>query len=319
MSQHLVFKPPSWETKLFELYNDILLMGDERVDRTGTGTLGMFGGALTVNLNDGFPLVTSKSMNLRSIISELLWFIEGSGDERRLAELHHGTRDPSKKTIWSPNAERTTGSTFKPAYPGDLGEVYGVQWRHWPTMDLKDHNDFLSHPDGGTTYFGAKVTVGEVDQLANLIDGLKKKPHDRRHVLSAWNVGRLDHMALPPCHMFAQFYVNNAGYLSCQMYQRSVDTFLGLPFNVASYAALVHIIAHLTHWKPGALKIVMGDTHIYKDHVEQVKLQLTNPIGAVPTMRPFRKDIKTLEDFTVEDFVLDGYVPGPVIKARMSA
>jgi thymidylate synthase len=309
----------TWETKLHALFNDIILMGDERADRTGTGTLAMFGGNLTIDLSRGFPMVTTKAMTLRPIVSELLWFCEGSGDERRLAEIHHGTRDRSKRTIWSPNADATTGSKYTPKQYGDLGEVYGVQWRHWPTVDVKEYGDFMEHPAGGTTYFNAKVTTGEVDQLQALIDGLKNDPHGRRHILSAWNVGRLDKMALPPCHMMAQFYLNNAGYLSCQMYQRSVDTFLGLPFNIASYAALTHMIAHLIGAKPGALKIVMGDTHIYKDHLDQVQLQLKQEIKDAPKLRPFRDDIKSIEDFSIDDFVLEGYTPGIKITGAMSA
>lgn len=310
----------SWEHQLIQLYNDILAVGESRADRTGTGTISIFGDRLKIDLREGFPLVTTKAMALKPVISELLWFCEGSGDERRLAEIHHGTRDESKRTIWSPNADDTTGAKYKPLRYGDLGEVYGVQWRSWPTFVFEDYDDFLLDSKEGTQkFFGATVEVGKIDQLANLIEGLKTNPHGRRHILSAWNVGRLDNMVLPPCHMFSQFYVSNDGHLHCQMYQRSVDTFLGLPFNVASYAALTHMLAHLTGYKAGVLTMVLGDTHIYMNHLDQVKLQVQQPLRAVPKLKPFREDIKSIEDFKLSDFILEGYIPGIPIKGDMSA
>jgi len=308
----------TFEDEYKDLLDLILKRGEHRADRTGTGTLAVFGQQLRIDLKRGFPIMTTKKMGLKTILSELLWFIEGSGDERRLAEILHGTRDESKKTIWSPNAAGTTGAKFKPAFPGDLGRVYGVQWRKWQHLKLKGHDDFLSHAEGGTTYFGARVLVEEIDQLKQVVNTLKTKPTDRRIILTAWNPGDLDDMALPPCHMFAQFYLSNDKKLSCQMYQRSVDTFLGLPFNIASYALLTHMIAHVIGADVGELIMVLGDTHIYMDHIEQVKEQLGRDRFDLPKL-VINRQVTDIDDFKMEDFSLEGYMSHNAIAANMSA
>lgn len=311
----------TFEDEVLDLYDYILKRGETRVDRTGVGTLSVFGQRLQIDLKRGFPLMTTKKMGLKSIISELLWFLEGSGDERRLAEILYGTRDPEKKTIWSPNAESTTGSSYKPIRPGDLGRVYGVQWRKWQSHTVQMHGDYLGHPGEpeGALLFDAKVAVHEFDQVKRLIDVLKKNPTDRRMILSAWNPGELHKMALPPCHMFAQFYVNiEKQELSCQMYMRSVDTFLGLPYNIASYAALTQMIAEVTGYGLGELIIVMGDTHIYLNHIDQVKEQLGRERFELPTLS-FARSVRDIDDFRMEDFVLEGYQSHSALKAPMAA
>ncbi len=285
----------TFEDEYKDLLDLILKRGEHRADRTGTGTKAIFGQQLRIDLQRGFPIMTTKKMGLKTILSELLWFIEGSGDERRLAEILHGTRDESKKTIWSPNAAGTTGAKFQPTYPGDLGRVYGVQWRQW------------QKPDGG-----------EIDQLADVIYKLKNNPTDRRIILSAWNPGELDQMALPPCHMFAQFYLSNDRKLSCQMYMRSIDTFLGLPFNIASYALLTHMIAHVIAADVGELVMVLGDTHIYMDHIDQVKEQLGRERFELPRL-VINRQVTDIDDFKMEDFSLHGYQSHGAIAARMSA
>lgn len=309
----------NFEQEYLDLLYHILRNGEPRADRTGTGTLACFGFTLMVPLDEGFPILTTKKLPFKSILSELLWFIEGSGDERRLAEILHGTRDADKKTIWSPNAEATSGSAFKPAYPGDLGRIYGVQWRSWQSVEFRGAEDYLTYDDGSTTYFNAKVNIKTVDQLKEVVHKLRTNPTDRRIVLSAWNPGELDRMALPPCHMFVQFYLTNDRVLHAQMYQRSVDTFLGLPFNIASYALLVHMLAHLVDARPGNLQLVLGDTHIYKDHIDAVRTQLQRePSDAVPQLIINRK-VTDIDDFKMEDFTLAGYEPQPHIPAKMSA
>ena len=285
-----------FETQYLNLLEDILTNGERRADRTGTGTIGVFSRQLRIDLQAGFPLLTTKKVPFKSVLSELLWFMEGSGDERRLAEILHGTRDDSKKTIWSPNAEGTTGAKYKPQFKGDLGRVYGVQWRTW-----------------------AKPNGEHVDQLAEVIHKLKNNPTDRRIILSAWNPGELDLMALPPCHMFAQFYRSNDGRIDCKMYQRSVDTFLGLPFNIASYATLVHIIANEVGGYPGILTMDLGDTHIYLDHVDQVREQLSRVPLTEHGVSELRIRDTPWTDLTMADFDLVNYVHHDPIKARMSA
>ncbi len=310
----------TFEREYLDLLQHVLDNGEQRADRTGTGTRALFGFTLMVPLSDGhFPILTTKKLPFKSILSELLWFIEGSGDERRLAEILHGTRDPEKKTIWSPNAEETTGSKFKPAYPGDLGRIYGVQWRSWQSVEFRGSEDYLAYDDNSTTYFNAKVNIKKTDQLKEVVNKLRNNPTDRRIILSAWNPGELDRMALPPCHMFVQFYLTNDRVLHAQMYQRSVDTFLGLPFNIASYALLVHMLAHLVDAKPGNLQMVLGDTHIYNDHLDAVKEQLRRgPSDAHPRLIINRK-VTDIDDFKMEDFTLEGYEPQPHIPAKMSA
>jgi len=307
----------NFEHEYLDLLHHILEKGEDRDDRTGTGTRAIFGSNININLADGFPLLTTKRLPFKSIVSELLWFIEGSEDERRLAEILHGTRDPDKKTIWSPNAAGTTGASYKPKFDGDLGRVYGVQWRDWTHNQVVSYDDHLNHSDG-TTYFGAKVKQTRIDQLAEVVNKLKNKPTDRRIVLSAWNPGELDQMALPPCHMFAQFYLSNDRKLSCQMYQRSVDTFLGLPFNIASYALLTYMLAYVIKADVGMLNMVLGDTHIYKDHFEQVRTQLQRDPGDLPILQ-LMTNTDSIDGFKMSDFNLIDYQPQAVISGKMSA
>ena len=308
----------TFETEYLDLLWHILEHGEAREDRTGTGTIACFGDRLRINLEYGFPLITTKKMAWKSIVSELLWFIEGSGDERRLAEILHGTRDASKKTIWSPNAEGTTGASFTPKYAGDLGRVYGVQWRNWKKFQVQNYNDFIRHPEGGTTYYGAKVVEEGVDQLLNVVDKLKNNPTDRRIILSAFNVGELDQMALPPCHMMAQFYVSNKRELSCMMTQRSVDVALGLPFNIASYALLTHMLAQVSGLTSKFLHINMGDVHIYRDHIAGVEEQMKRQVRSLPTLK-INPEVKDITKFSMSDFELVGYDPCPAINFKMSA
>lgn len=254
----------------------ILEHGEVRDDRTGIGTIGVFGLQMRYNLAEGFPAITTKKLAFKACLGELLWFLEGSRDERRLADITHGTRK-DVVTIWTPNAEAPYWKP-KAKYPGDLGRVYGVQWR-----------DFNG-----------------VDQIKELIEGIKKDFYGRRHILTAWNPAELDQMALPPCHVLAQFYVTRDGGLSCQMYQRSCDMFLGVPFNIASYSLLTHMIAQVCELKVGEFIHVLGDAHIYQNHIEQVKEQLSREEYPLPTlwMNPTVKDIF---EFTMEDFRLENY------------
>jgi thymidylate synthase len=257
------------------------------------------------NLQEGFPAVTTKKLAWRAVVSELLWFLEGSGDERRLAEILHGTRDSSKKTIWTANAEADYWKS-KAKFDGDLGRVYGVQWRQWLTNKTEWHRT-----DTG------KETVKhkEVDQIQQLIEGIKKDPSGRRHILSAWNPAELDQMALPPCHVLSQFDVTD-GHLSCQLYQRSCDMFLGVPFNIASYSLLTHIIARECGLKVGDFVWTGGDCHIYNNHIDAVKEQLVRTPKVLPTL--FITEGKKIADYVVDDFLLDNYNPDPAIKADMA-
>ena len=270
-----------------ELLEDILNNGEVKDDRTGVGTISVFGRQLRFDLSKGFPAITTKKLAWKSVVSELLWFIEGTGDERRLAEILHGSRDIERSTIWTGNAQAAYWVP-KARYHGDLGRVYGVQWRDWRG----------------------------VDQLANLIEGIKKDPNGRRHILTAWNVDELDQMALPPCHVLAQFYVSN-GKLSCHMYQRSVDVFLGLPFNIASYALLTHMIAQVCDLKVGELIISTGDTHIYSNHVEQVKEQMSREEYPLPLLF-LNPEIKSIDKFSMDDILLFDYQSHGTIKADMA-
>jgi thymidylate synthase len=270
-----------------DLLEDILNNGEIKDDRTGVGTISVFGRQLRFDLTVGFPAVTTKKLAWKSVVSELLWFIEGSGDERRLAEILHGSRDIERSTIWTGNAQAAYW-TPKARYYGDLGRVYGVQWRDWRG----------------------------VDQLSNLIEGIKNDPNGRRHIITAWNVDELDKMALPPCHVLAQFYVSN-GKLSCHMYQRSVDVFLGLPFNIASYALLTHMIAQVCDLKVGELIISTGDTHIYSNHIEQVKEQLSREEYPLPLLFLDPK-IKNIDKFIMDDILLFDYQSHGTIKADMA-
>jgi thymidylate synthase len=314
----------TFEHELLDLYQDILENGELRDDRTGTGTIATFGQNIRINLADGFPLVTTKKVPFRAVLSELLWFLEGSGDERRLAEILHGTRDPARTTIWSANAAGTTGAKFQPQVYGDLGRVYGVQWRNWrrfvPADELVANKDkYWEGREVKTAgLLQAYVSTSKVDQIAEIVHKLKNKKTDRRIILSAWNPAELDDMALPPCHMFAQFYLSNDNKLSCQMYQRSVDTFLGLPFNIASYALLTIMLAHVVGAELGELIMVLGDTHIYSNHQDQVREQLTREPHPLPTLNIKRK-VDSIDDFTMADFELLNYVSDAAISAPMSA
>lgn len=274
------------------LLQKILDTGIDSADRTGVGTRSLFAEQLRFDLKQGFPAVTTKKLAWKSMVAELLWFIEGTGDERRLAEIQHGTRRPEKTTIWTANAN---ADYWKPKarYEGDLGRVYGVQWRNWRKVD------------------GWKT----VDQLKNLVDGLTTDPTGRRHIISAWNPGELDQMALPPCHMMAQFYIRN-NQLSCQMYQRSCDAFLGLPFNIASYALLTHLVARTIGAEVNELVITLGDVHIYNNHFDAVATQLARTPKALPTLNITNGvDIwnAKLEDCTLIDYQCD-----PTIQAEMA-
>jgi len=293
-----------------ELLQDILDNGEVKDDRTGVGTYSVFGRHIRFDLRRGFPAVTTKKLAWKACVGELLWFIEGSSDERRLAELTHGSAE-GKVTIWTPNAE---ASYWKPKakFEGDLGRVYGVQWRHW--NKYRTEKDMGQAHKGGTRLAVDKI---EVDQLANLIKGLTEDPNGRRHILSAWNVSELDEMALPPCHVMSQFYVNKNKELSCHMYQRSVDVFLGLPFNIASYALLTHLLAHHTGLKVGELVISTGDTHIYKDHIEQVKEQLTRETYPLPTLM-LNATKTNIFEMTMQDIHLENYQSHGPIKATMA-
>jgi thymidylate synthase len=296
-----------------QLLKDILANGEVKGDRTGTGTISVFARQLRFNLAESFPAVTTKKLAFNACKGELLWFLEGSQDERRLAEITHGTRDGSV-TIWTPNA---LASYWKPKaeFEGDLGRVYGVQWRHWQKTTTTGEE--VRYDDFGNSYRGGSGTkVQEIDQVKQLIQGLKRDPNGRRHILSAWNVGDLDQMALPPCHVMSQYYVNN-GKLSCHMYQRSVDVFLGLPFNIASYALLTHMIAQVCDLSVGELIISTGDTHIYLDHVEQVKEQLAREPFEPPQLW-LNTEVKDIDRFTMDDIKLNNYQSHGAIKAKMA-
>jgi thymidylate synthase len=258
-----------------DLMQKILDEGTRKTDRTGTGTLSLFGAQLRYNLEDGFPLVTTKKVHLRSIIHELLWFLKG---ETNIAYLKE-----NGVSIWDEWADAQ----------GNLGPVYGAQWRSWRA------------PDGRT-----------VDQITQVVDQIKKNPDSRRLIVSAWNPGEIDQMALAPCHAFFQFYVAD-GRLSCQLYQRSADFFLGVPFNIASYALLTLMVAQVCNLKPGDFVHTFGDLHLYLNHLEQAKLQLSRDPRPLPTMR-LNPAVRDLFGFRYEDFTLDGYDPHPGIKAPVA-
>lgn len=258
-----------------DLLRHILDDGVEKSDRTGTGTISTFGYQMRFNLEDGFPLVTTKKLHLKSIIHELLWFLRGDTNVRYLQE--NGVR------IWNEWADEN----------GDLGPVYGAQWRSWPAAD-------------GST----------IDQIAAAVNDIRHNPDSRRIIVSAWNVADLPRMALAPCHLLFQFYVAD-GRLSLQLYQRSADTFLGVPFNIASYALLLLMTAQVTGLRPGEFIHTLGDAHIYKNHIEQARLQLTREPRPLPRMI-LNPAVRELSDFTYDDFTLEGYDPHPHIKATVS-
>ena len=276
-----------------DLMNDILTNGENKNDRTGVGTISVFGRSLRFDLRAGYPAITTKKLAWKSVVGELLWFIEGSKDERRLAEIIHGKKE-GNVTIWTPNALAPYWKN-KAKFEGDVGRIYGVQWRRW----RKPYNE------------------GYVDQIENLIHELKTDPHSRRHIISAWNPGEIKEMSLPPCHVMCQFYVNKNNELSCHMYQRSVDVFLGLPFNIASYALFTHMIAQVTNLTVGELIISTGDTHIYTNHIEQVKEQLTRNEYTLPTLK-LNSSITNIFDFTMDDIKLENYQSHGTIKAEMA-
>lgn len=258
-----------------DLLDRILSEGTCKEDRTGTGTISVFGHQMRFNLEDGFPLLTTKKLHLKSIIYELLWFLQGNTNVKYLQE--HGVR------IWNEWADEN----------GELGPVYGHQWRSWPNYE-----------------------GGVIDQISNVVEQIKTNPDSRRLIVSAWNVAEVDSMALPPCHTLFQFYVAD-GKLSLQLYQRSADTFLGVPFNIASYALLLQMMAQVTGLRPGEFVHTTGDTHVYTNHLEQVKLQLTRTPRALPVMR-INPEVKSIFDFQYEDFVLENYDPWPHIAGKVS-
>lgn len=292
----------------------VLENGTTKTDRTGVGTISCFGMQQRYDLSKSFPAITTKKLAWKACVSELLWFIEGSGDERRLREILHGDRDSSKGTIWTANAEAGYWK-HKAQYNGDLGRVYGVQWRRWRTP--VEHKAVTYKDDFGNTYNRqGSVHFKEVDQLLSLIEGIKRDPHGRRHIISAWNPGELESMALPPCHAFAQFYVAD-GKLSCQMYQRSCDMFLGVPFNIASYSLLTAMIAQVCDLDVGEFVHTLGDAHIYLNHVEQVKEQLRREPLPAPQLH-LNPAVKDITKFTMADIELVGYQSHSAIKADMA-
>jgi thymidylate synthase len=258
-----------------ELLDHVLKNGTKKSDRTGTGTISVFGYQMRFNLADGFPLLTTKKMHLKSILHELLWFISGDTNTKYLKD--NGVK------IWDEWADRN----------GNLGPVYGSQWRSWPAADDR-----------------------RIDQLINVINSIKTTPDSRRHIVSAWNVGEIEKMALPPCHILFQFYVA-AGRLSCQLYQRSCDIFLGIPFNIASYSLLTLMVARATSLKPGEFIHTLGDAHIYLNHIDQVKLQLTREPYKLPKMT-INPEITDITKFRYEDFTLSDYLYHPQIKGDIS-
>ena len=258
-----------------DLLEHVLKNGTRKSDRTGTGTISVFGYQMRFDLNDGFPVMTTKKLHLRSIIHELLWFLKGETNVRYLNE--------NKVTIWNEWASEN----------GELGPIYGYQWRSWPAADGR-----------------------HIDQISQVVDSIKTNPDSRRHIINAWNVGEISKMALPPCHILFQFYVAD-GRLSCQLYQRSADIFLGVPFNIASYALLTLMMAQVCGLKPGDFVHTFGDAHIYLNHVDQVNLQLSRKPFLLPEMK-LNPDIKSIFDFEFEDFELVNYQSHPTIKGEIS-
>ena len=276
----------------------IIKNGEKKEDRTNTGTISSFGHQIEFDLEDGFPAVTTKSLAWKGVVSELLWFLEGSNDERRLAEIRFNKNrseltDLNKfSTIWTDNADSQGKDLgyLNTETEKILGPVYGVQWRDW----------------------------SGIDQINELLNSLKNNPDSRRHILSAWNVSELNKMALPPCHVMSQFYISN-GMISCHMYQRSADMFLGVPFNIASYALLLSIFAEILDLKPKRFIHSFGDAHIYLNSIDQVKEQISREPKPLPTLKiPTLNSIEDLKKFKVDDFILENYDPHPPIKARMA-
>ena len=258
-----------------DLLSHVLRNGVEKIDRTGTGTISVFGYQMRFDLAKGFPLLTTKKLHTRSIIHELLWFLQGSTNIEYLRD--------NRVTIWDEWADAQ----------GELGPVYGYQWRSWPTADGR-----------------------HIDQITQVVNSIQNNPDSRRHIVCAWNVGDIDKMALPPCHVLFQFYVAN-GKLSCQLYQRSCDIFLGVPFNIASYALLTAMMAQVTGLQPGEFIHTLGDAHIYLNHLEQVKLQLTREPRPLPVLK-LNPEVKSIFDFRYEDFSIEEYDPHPHIKGEIA-
>lgn len=276
------------ELQYLNLLRRIMNEGETRTDRTGVGTLSVFGEQIKFDLRSSFPAITTKKLAWKACKAELLWFLEGSRSELRLHEITHGAVKERKSTIWEGNAYADYWLP-KAEFLGDLGKIYGYQWRNW----------------------------NGVDQVTNLVEGLIEDPWGRRHILSAWNVDQLDQMALPPCHVMSQYYVSTDGTLNCHMYQRSVDAFLGLPFNIASYALLTSMLAQVCVYKPGTLTISTGDTHIYLNHIEQVREQLSRTPYQPPTLYLDPK-ILHLHRFSMDNIILEGYRSHEAIKAPMA-
>lgn len=307
--------------QLHELYQKVLETGTYSEDRTGTGTIKLIGQQMRFNLQLGFPATTTKRLAWKSMSSELLWFLEGSQDERRLCEILYGTRDEDKKTIWTDNYQ-TQGIAL--GYQnGNLGPVYGKQWREWEDVVILPgiYSEVVKHTEMGynmveRTMSGMYIMKRVIDQISVLIDGLKNNPYGRRHILSAWNVGDLDKMALPPCHSFSQFFVVD-GKLSCTLYQRSADLFLGVPFNIASYSLLTHMLAQVCGLEVGEFIWIGGDCHIYSNHVDQVKEQLSRTPKELPTLE-IDTSINDIDSFTMNSFSLKNYNPDASIKAPMA-
>lgn len=304
-----------------DLLEDILENGEERDDRTGVGTISVFGRSLRFNLKDGFPAVTTKKLVWKSVVSELLWFLEGSTNEHRLAEIKNDNKpydqltETEKKTIWTLNSEnqgKSLGLTN-----GELGPIYGYNWRHWKALAGNGHSKL-----GKTITYA----IQEFDQLTNIINEIKNNPHSRRLLVSAWNVPELENMALPPCHYSFQFYVSGSEnqYLSLLFNMRSCDLFLGAPFNIASYALLLHIIAKMTGKIPLELIGNFGDAHIYKNHLEQVREQIKRTPHKLPTLKMPDLDYQNmsldeiLKNVKVSDFELLNYEHDSVLKASMA-
>lgn len=281
-----------------EALDSVLNNGQFKSDRTGTGTKSLFGVHLRFDLQKGFPAVTTKKLAWKAVVSELLWFLEGSGNERRLREILHGDRNSEKTTIWTANAEADYWIPNANEL-GDLGRIYGVQWRNWTVPKIDNTTDQFV----------------QVDQLARLIEGIKTDPHGRRHILSAWNPGELDQMALPPCHVLCQFDVTD-NKLSCQMYQRSGDAYLGIPFNIASYSLLTHMIAQICNLEVGEFIHVIGDFHLYLNHEIQAREQLSRQPLALPRLwlNPTITEIDkfTMNDIKLVDYKCHGSIPAPM-------
>ena len=258
-----------------DLMHHVLEKGATKTDRTGTGTISVFGYQMRFDLQEGFPVLTTKKLHLKSILHELLWFLKGDTNIKYLKD--NGVK------IWDEWADEN----------GNLGPVYGSQWRSWPTADGR-----------------------HIDQITQVVNQIKNNPDSRRMIVSAWNVGEIEHMRLPPCHAFFQFYVAD-GKLSCQLYQRSADIFLGVPFNIASYAILTMMVAQVCNLKPGEFVHTLGDAHLYSNHIDQAKLQLSRDLKKLPTLK-INPEVKNIFEFKFEDFTLEGYDPHPHIKAAVA-